>query len=203
MFDLSRFSLSDLIACGTALRRLGQDERSMEAVAGRLVRYLYDHLVDGRTGARACALVRFFKTHPYGGLDEDLRRFAREMLDRPPKSSALKCLILLATAGDRPEWNHRERSRGHRAIPLPSAERLQRAPMMVQLIAQFGLDAGTILRPDPEVLLDLEQRTYNVFHVPGRAAARPSPRRTSSWSPAGSSRCWALAGCCPRGTCSR
>ena len=203
MFDLSRFSLSDMIACGTALRQLGQDERSMEEVADRIVRYLYDHLVDGRTGERACALVRFFKTHPYGGLDEDLRRFAREMLGRPPESPAMKCLTLLATAGDRPEWNHRERSRKHQAIPLPSEEGLHQAPMIAQLIRQFELEAGAILRPDPDVLLDLEQRTYNVFHVPRRAAARPSPPRTSSWSPSGSSRCWALAGCCPRGICSR
>ncbi len=172
MFNLSRFSLSDMIECGAALRQLGQDKRSMEEVAECTVRYLYDHLVDGRTGERACALVRFFKTHPYGGLDEDLRRFAREMLGRPPESPALKCLTLLATAGDRPEWNRRERSRKHQAIPLPSEEELHQTPMIAQLIGQFGLEAGEILRPDPDLLLDREQRTYNVFHV---ARARGSP----------------------------
>ena len=203
MFNLSRFSLSDMIECGGALRQLGQGKRSMEEVAECIVRYLYDHLVDGRTGERACALVRFFKTHPYGGLDEDLRCFAREMLGRPPESPALKCLTLLATAGDRPEWNRRERSQKHQAIPLPSEERLHQTPMIAQLIGQFGLEAGVILRPDPDVLLDREQRTYNVFHIARRAAARPSPPRTSSWSPLGSSRGWALAGCCPRGICSR
>jgi two-component system, NtrC family, sensor kinase len=133
MFNLSQLSLSDMIECGAALRQLGQDKRSMEEVAERIVRYLYDHLVDGRTGERACALVRFWKTHPYGGLDEDLRRFAREMLGRPPESPALKCLILLATAGDRPEWNRRERSRKHKAIPLSNEETIQQAPLIVQL----------------------------------------------------------------------
>ena len=128
--------------------------------------------MDGRTGERACVLVRFFKTHPDGGLDEDLRRFARETPGRPPESPAMKCLTLLATAGDRPEWNHRERSRKHQAIPLPSEEGLHQAPMIAQLIRQFELEAGAILRPDPDVLLDLEQRTYNVFHVP---QARGSP----------------------------
>ncbi len=172
MFNLSQLSLSDMIECGAALRQLGQDKRSMEEVAERIVRYLYDHLVDGRTGERACALVRFWKTHPYGGLDEDLRRFAREMLGRPPESPALKCLILLATAGDRPEWNRRERSRKHKAIPLSNEETIQQAPLIVQLFGQFELGAAAILHPDPDVLLDLEQRTYNVFHVP---RARDSP----------------------------
>ena len=62
MFNLSQLSLSDMIECGAALRQLGHDKRSMEEVADRIVRYLYDHLVDGRTGERACALVRFFLT---------------------------------------------------------------------------------------------------------------------------------------------
>ena len=174
MFNLSQLSLSDMIECGAALRQLGQDKRSMEEVAEHIVRYLYDHLVDGRTGERACALVRFFKTIPYGGLDEDLRRFAREMLGRPPESPAMKCMTLLATAGDRPEWNRRERSRKHQAIPLPSEEGLHLVPIFAQLMGQFELEAGVILRPDPDpdLLLDLEQRTYNVFHVP---QARGSP----------------------------
>ena len=179
MFNLSRFSLSDMIECGTALRRLGQDKRSMEEVAERTVRYFYDHLVDGRTGERACALVRFFKTHPYGGLDEDLRRFAREMLGRSPESPALKCLTLLATAGDRPEWNRRERSRKHQVIPLPSEEVLHQTPMIAQLVGQFGLEAGAILRPDPDAAA--RPGAANLQRVPRRPGARqpvdPRPGR--------------------------
>ncbi|SIO57711.1 PAS domain S-box-containing protein [Singulisphaera sp. GP187] len=172
MFDLARFSLSNMIECGAGLRRLGRNERSMEGAAERIVRHLYDQLVDGRTGARACALVRFFKTHPYSELDAGLQGIALEMLGRPPDAPALKCLTLLATVGDRPEWSDRERSRGHRAIPLPSEETILRAPMISQLIEQLGLEVGTVLQPDPAVLLDLEQRSFNVFHVP---RARGSP----------------------------
>ena len=179
MFNLSRFSLSDMIECGAALRRLGQDKRSMEEVAERTVRYFYDHLVDGRTGERACALVRFFKTHPYGGLDEDLRRFAREMLGRSPESPAMKCLTLLATAGDRPEWNRRERSRKHQAIPLPSEEGLHLTPMFAQLVGQFELEAGAILHPDPDATA--RPGAANLQRVPRRPGARqpvdPRPGR--------------------------
>src|SRR5262249_27941617 len=38
-------------------------------------------------------------------------------------------------------------------------------PMVQQLLRQFGLDVGSVVGPDPRVLLDLSQRTYNVFHV--------------------------------------
>lgn len=172
MFDLARFSLSNMIECGAAVRGLGRNERSMEGAAERIVRHLYDRLVDGRTGARACALVRFFKTHPYGELDAGLQGVALEMLGRLPDTPALKCLSLLATVGDLPEWSDRERSRRHRAIPLPGEEAILRAPMISQLIEQLGLEVGTVLQPDPDVVLDLEQRSFNVFHVP---RARGSP----------------------------
>ena len=38
--------------------------------------------------------------------------------------------------------------------------------MISQLIRQFGLDVGKVLEPDEKFLLDYEQKTYNVFHVP-------------------------------------
>src|SRR5262249_1411580 len=75
-------------------------------------------------------------------------------------------------AGDRPGWCNRHTSAGHQAIPLASPEMLVRFPMISQLAHQFGLDGHALLRPDPALLVDLEQRTYNVFHV---AEARGSP----------------------------
>lgn len=63
MYDLTAFTLQDMTTCGAALRRLGADAAHMEAAANRIVRYLYDHLVDD-AGERATALVRFFITRP-------------------------------------------------------------------------------------------------------------------------------------------
>ena len=76
MYDLARFELSDMIRCGSALRSLSRGEDSMEEVAGKVVRHLYDGLVDKQAGERACALVRFYKTHPYEALGTELREFA-------------------------------------------------------------------------------------------------------------------------------
>jgi hypothetical protein len=166
MYDLYRFTLREMTECGAALRRLGAGAKTTEETAGKIVRYLYDHLLDRQMGERACVLVRFFKTHPFEGLDPQLRRFALNILAQPPESPGMTCLTLLATAGVRPEWNSRECSVGHQAIPLTSTEMIQRAPMVSQLIQQLGLEVTTVLRPDPALVVDFAQRTFNVFHVP-------------------------------------
>ncbi len=165
MYDLTRFTLGDMAECGAILRKLGAEAPSMEVVADRIVRHLYDHLRDKQTGTRACALVRCFKTSAYATLDADLQAYVRRLFGPQPVVPALKCLTLLATAGVEPQWNARHASVGHRAIPLPSAAIVAASPMLSQLMHQFGLEVSALLEPDPKLLVDLEQKTYNVFHV--------------------------------------
>jgi hypothetical protein len=159
-------TLKDMTLCGAALRRLGSDARSMEEAASRTVRFLYDTLVNGATGERACTLVRCFKTHSFGELDAPLQGLARGALGTEPASPEMPCLTLLGTAGDLPEWNSRRASLGHQVIPLPSAEGVARIPMIAQLITQLGLEVSSVLKPDPHVVVDLQQKSFNVFHVP-------------------------------------
>lgn len=172
MFDLATFSLKDTTLCGASIRRLARGARSMEETAGRIVRYFYHQLRDPKTGRPACALVRFFKTHRCDQLPAELREWARSRLTRPELPPDLRCLTLLATAGDEPDWNDRRRSRDHQAIPLLGEEIVRRAPMIAQLIRHFGLEIGTVLAPPEEILTDLEQTACNVFYVP---VARGSP----------------------------
>jgi len=166
MYDLTRFTLKEMTACGAALRKLGSGAASMEEAADRLIRYLYDYLVDQQTGAKTCALVRFFKTHPYQDLEAELQEFARRRLDGQTIPRGMKCLVLLATAGERTEWRSRKDSAAHQAIPLVSVKVVEEAPMIANLIRQFGLEIPTILKLDPSLLLELEQQHYNVFYVP-------------------------------------
>ncbi len=165
MYNLATFSLGDMSGCGAALRQMSAGAASMEEVSGRVVHYLYDHLIDQNSGERACALVRFYKSHPFGGLDESLQSFARKQLGTHPESPAMACLTLLSTAGIKPEWNSRAKSVGHQAIPLPSPKIVAQAPMIAGLIKQLGLEIHTLLNSDPNLLVELEQRYYNVFHV--------------------------------------
>lgn len=165
-YDLSRFSLSDMIRCGAEIRRAAEQAKTMEEAAGQLVHFLYGTFrpTNGTTG---CALVRCFKTHPYAALPEELKDFALRLMPQGTGVSAdLRCLALLATAGDQPEWNDRRTSLGHQAIPLPSAEFVEQAPMIAQLFRQLGLEIPHAIAPSPELLLDVDQRAFSVFHVP-------------------------------------
>ena len=166
MYDLTRFTLRDMAECGLALRQFGLGVESMEEASNRIVRYLYENFCTKPTGEKSCALVRLFKTHPYEDLEVELAEYARSMLDHYPPLLAMKCMTLLATVGDQTEWNSRHTSVGHKAIPLASESVVAQIPMISQLIRQLGLEIKTVINPGPDLLVEIEQRKYNVFYVP-------------------------------------
>ena len=166
MPNINDFTLKDMVEFSAAFRRMGSDAASMDVVADRIVRYLYENLVDKKTGETGCVLVRFFKTHPYGDLDPCLQEVARSLLKDSPESPDMMSMVLLATAGILPGWNSRHQSRGHQVIPLASEHLVEAFPMIRQLIQQMGLELKTVLKPDPAIIMDMTQTTYNVFHIP-------------------------------------
>jgi hypothetical protein len=151
--------------CGIELRRLGAYASSMEEVADRIVRHLYERLGDPSRQNAACALVRLFVTLPFGELEPEQQSFATAVLGQSPEGPGMKCLTLLASAGDEPAWNSRHASVGHRALPLPSATAVARSPMIAQLIRQLGVEIALWLSPDGRLMVDDEQHTFNVFYV--------------------------------------
>ena len=153
MYSLTSFSQADAEACGASLRQLGENQSSMEGAANQIVDSLYTNLGDDTSGGTSCALVRLYKTHPYGQLDPELQGFAQGILGHAPESSDMKCLTLLATRGDQADWNDRAKSAGHKAIPLPSENFVSQIPMISRLINQFGLDLKAVLRPDPAIIV--------------------------------------------------
>ena len=164
-FDLTNFGLAEMLQLGRSLRLASAGLPSMRAAAETTTRLLYREFVDPRTSSPACALVRFYKTHSYRGLPEDDQAFARALLGNGKPSPELKCLTMLASAGDEPQWNSPRDSRGHRAIPLPSVQMVEGAPMIAALIKQFGLTIESVVAP-PKMADKLAGKTYNVFHVP-------------------------------------
>jgi hypothetical protein len=165
VFDLSKFTLREMTQVGAVFRKLGEGASTMEEVAGRIVRYLFDHTIDLDTGGRSCLIVRFFKTHPYGELGEGLQKFAAAMLPDHRATPSMKCLTLLATAGQKPEWNDRRSSISHQAIPLPSAEILAKAPMVSSLLSELGVEADRLLSPTGNILVESQLSSFNVFYV--------------------------------------
>jgi hypothetical protein len=164
MYDYSKFSDADLKECGANLAALGAGSSNMEDVANNIVNYLYDNISDA-SGGSANALVRFYKTHPYDQLDQGLQGFAQGILGSTP-SSDTNCLTMLGTTGDNDDWKLRGKSNGHRAIPLASSDMVARIPMISRLLTQFGIDVGSVMRPDPMLIGDMSQKTYNTFFVP-------------------------------------
>ena len=163
MRRLADFDVDDVSACSDVLRRLGGDSPTMEGAASQIAHYLYDEFA-GDDGERALALARVYKTHPYGKLPADLQDFAGGILGEAPRAD-MRCLTLLGTAGDLPEWNDRRSSKGHQSIPLASEAVVAQLPMVSQLMTSppRGLP---VIRPDRAKVRELSQRTYDVFHVP-------------------------------------
>jgi hypothetical protein len=137
----------------------------MEEVGERTVRYFYGRLRTADLAQPACVLVRVFVTQPFAALDDAQRVFAEGLLGGVAAGPGLKCLTLLATAGDQPDWNSRHSSHGHKALPLQSAESVARSPMIAQLMRQLGVDIEALIGSDTRLMVDVEQHTFNVFHV--------------------------------------
>ncbi|MGI8402932.1 MAG: hypothetical protein ACR2NS_15205, partial [Gemmatimonadaceae bacterium] len=163
-YDLTKFDLGDMLKCSLRLRETATGAPTLESSAQRVCRFLYDELADPQ-GKRQNALVRCYKTHEFGSLEPDLQAFARAAMGVENPKPGMKCLTLMATIGETAAWNSRFLSRGHRAIPLPSPEIVEKAPMISQLIKEFGLNLSSLLRPSPDVVRELAGKRHGVFHV--------------------------------------
>ncbi len=171
----------------------------MEELADRVVRHLYDRLVDRDSGDRSCALVRFFKTHRYGDLGRGLQDFASARLDGQVPSPSMRCLTLLGSAGDDPAWNSCDASVGHRAIPLLSKEMVSEAPMISRLLHQLGIEVEALLEGRAGLLVDAEPASFNVFYVPDALGSPYIPAQAAFVEPARVRSVLGFGGMLPRG----
>ena len=163
-----------MLRVGIDVRKRIAAERTLEDAARSVCEYLGAELT-GPNGQRACALVRCYKTHPYGDLEPELQAFVRASLGGEEPRASMKCLTLMGTVGEEAEWNSRHESKGHKAIPLPSPDIVGQAPMIAQLIREFGLDLSDVVDPGKEVVRDLMGKTYGVFHVAEARGSRFIP----------------------------
>lgn len=163
-YQLEKFNLGDMLRCSLELREATAGAPTLEAAAQRVCRFLYEELRNA-DGHHACILVRCYKTHSYGKLDKELQKFATKVLGHELPRPEMKCLTLMATVGRSATWNSRFLSQSHRAIPLPSPEIVEKAPMISQLIKELGLELAAVLAPSADVVKDLAGKRHGVFHV--------------------------------------
>lgn len=172
-YDLRHLTASDVQALGERLLALQTTSRSMDSAAQRAAALLHLAFKDP-SDESACALSRVFKTHRCGQLNSDLQYHARLTAPTSSFSDGTPCLVLLGSAGDLPNWNSRHLSEGHKAIPIPSVEVIERAPMIANLFRQLGVDLEWLVEPKPSILL-MQQRTFNVFFVPDAVGSELIP----------------------------
>lgn len=165
MYNLERMTLADMAHASTRLRKLGAGAGCMAEASQRIARFLFDEFGSPESHERGCVLVRVYKTHPFSALPPDLQAFAGAGAGEP-LAAAVPCLVLLGTVGVEAAWNSSTRSEGHRAIALPSVEAVGRLPMIAQLVSQLGFDVASLVAGADKTLLDADERTFNVFHVP-------------------------------------
>ena len=170
-YDIRRLGLTDTLRCGAELRSIGNASRTLEQGVQSMAAFLHAELVDGRTGTRACALVRGYMTVDYGDLPDDLKSAAGKGRKKRKTDPRTRCLVLLGSAGDRPEWNSRATSVHHKVVVFDSIDAVESAPMFAEMIRELGLDLNDVVAPASEISKRPE-RPSGVFFVP-QAAESP------------------------------
>lgn len=139
---------------------------TVEDAATEIVRVLRATFMDS-SGQSDLVLARLFQTVRTNDLDQELQGYLRRQTE-PGQPVPERCLALLGTAGDVPQWCDRRTSRDHQAIALTSPEALFNVPMVSALVKSLGVELGTFLHGEHPV--DTEE--LGVFHV---AHAEDSP----------------------------
>jgi len=165
MYDLGSFGLSEATLAGVHLRKIGDRVATLEDASQEVARFFHAEFRDDATGDSAFVLARCYQTLPLGELSPELASYAQGVFPHQRLDDDTRCLTLLGTYGDQPEWQHRERSRGHRTIPLADENALANLPMVARLTEALGLRAIEMVRPDPAFLRERDREGFNVFYV--------------------------------------
>lgn len=166
MYDLTQFAEHELSDLRTSLLTAFERKATcLEDAANAVVDAFQTVLCDPITGTSTCALVRCYITQRYDKLAPHLQQLADQRLEHANRA-AIKYLVLLASRGDRAEWNDRTRSTAHQLIPLFSIDMVTQSPMIARMIKQFGFKLDALVAADVVELSMIANRTHNVFYVP-------------------------------------
>jgi hypothetical protein len=115
------------------------------------------------------ALARVFLTVRFDSLPAANREFALALADPSGAGTDLKgttpVLSLLATHGDREEWNDPRKSQGHLGIPLISSAFVGAIPMISRLLRELGVPLDWIDSHDASVIQKTLGDAASLFFV--------------------------------------
>lgn len=171
MYNQTPFTLKNLAKCSLVLRQFARNSASMQETSQKITDYIYQHFYDSDRSQNSCVLVRLFKTHPYGELDDSLQASACSLMQNNFTANEMKCWTLLASAGKQPLCNDADQAR-NMVIPLVNEELVAQMLPISERILQLGLDLPTVLGMAEEKMLEMEQKSLNVFYI---SSAQNSP----------------------------
>ena len=198
-YDLDSFGLIEMTQLGRALRELGSGLASFDETAQALTQFLYQRFRDPHSDEPDFVLVRCYRTLEFRSLSSGLQEFATAQLEAKPSGSTT-CLTLSGTTGHAPEWNDRAASQGHKTIALPSEEAVEAIPMVANLLVQLGIDVQYVVSSDPSLIMEHEQRAYNVFYVPDALGSPYIPAQRDFVVPYGVKSVLGFGGVLPSGS---
>jgi hypothetical protein len=177
-----------MIESGKEIRRLGAGAGNMEAAAGEIVDFFYESFAGAESKERCNALVRCFKTHAFGELPAGLQGQARRQVEGVEPGAATRCLVLLASRGEEPVWNGGRGPERFQVALLPTMKMVEEASMVTRLIQQMGLEVEHAAGATEDLLVDLEEWSFEGFPVNGAQGSEyvPAPEsfvmRHGVWS---------------------
>jgi hypothetical protein len=115
------------------------------------------------------ALVRLYATVPVRQLPPADRSFVSALAASGGAAAALTentpVLSLLGTRGDEPDWDDRQKSKGHRGIPLVASSFVEAIPMVSRLMHDMGIGVGWLDTHDTKIVVKSLGRIAGVFYV--------------------------------------
>jgi hypothetical protein len=163
MLSLVHYTLSDVSGLRERVHAALEGCANLREAAQECASAVYeDH-------KESLALVRLYATVPFSQLPPADRSFVAAIAESGGAADALKgdtpVLSLLGTRGDAPDWDDRQKSKGHLGIPLVASSFVEAIPMVSRLMHDMGIGVEWLDTHDTKIVVKSLGRIAGVFYV--------------------------------------
>lgn len=163
MMNLVQYTLGDVNSLQERVHAALEGSANLREAAQSCAGTVYeDH-------QESVALVRLYATVPFRQLPPSDRSFVAALAESGGARAALRestpVLSLLGTRGNAPEWNDRQKSKGHLGIPLVASSFIEAIPMVSRLMHDMGIGVEWLDTHDTQIVVKSIGRIAGVFYV--------------------------------------